>query len=155
MEGEFSSTLSWVGCITMSTPRNTFLILKSKRRLQPPMPHTILFTQMNLAAIGEFKPFPLLLPALRAERRSQNSAQHSWTQQCTSIMIYFLRWRGIRDEKLSEVSGIPGGIFVHASGFIGGGCVASSTTCCCLTLGSAGNKTKQGALEFAFKSLET
>lgn len=29
-------------------------------------------------------------------------------------------WRGLRDEKLSEVSGIEGGIFVHASGFIGG-----------------------------------
>lgn len=34
--------------------------------------------------------------------------------------LHRLRWRGIRDEKLSEVSGIPGGIFVHASGFIGG-----------------------------------
>ena len=29
-------------------------------------------------------------------------------------------WRGLRDEKLSEESGIDGGIFVHASGFIGG-----------------------------------
>lgn len=29
-------------------------------------------------------------------------------------------WRGLRDEKLSEVSGIDGGVFVHASGFIGG-----------------------------------
>lgn len=46
------------------------------------------------------------------------------------------QWRGIRDEKLSEVSGIPGGIFVHASGFIGG------------------NKTKQGALDLAFKALD-
>lgn len=31
------------------------------------------------------------------------------------------KWRGLRDEVLSETSGIPGGIFVHASGFIGGG----------------------------------
>jgi len=46
------------------------------------------------------------------------------------------QWQGIRDEKLSEVSGIPGGIFVHASGFIGG------------------NKTKQGALDLAFKALD-
>ncbi|KAB5590405.1 GAMM1 protein/Ni-binding urease accessory protein (UreG) [Ceratobasidium theobromae] len=30
-------------------------------------------------------------------------------------------WRGIRDAQLDEVTGIPGGIFVHASGFIGGG----------------------------------
>jgi uncharacterized UPF0160 family protein len=29
-------------------------------------------------------------------------------------------WRGLRDEALSEASGIPGGVFVHASGFIGG-----------------------------------
>ena len=31
-------------------------------------------------------------------------------------------WRGLRFEELSEVSGIEGGIFVHASGFIGGVC---------------------------------
>lgn len=29
-------------------------------------------------------------------------------------------WRGIRDERLTELTGIPGCIFVHASGFIGG-----------------------------------
>ena len=29
-------------------------------------------------------------------------------------------WRGLRDEELSKVSGIEGGIFVHVSGFIGG-----------------------------------
>lgn len=29
-------------------------------------------------------------------------------------------WRGLRDEKLSEASGIDGGIFIHASGFTGG-----------------------------------
>ena len=29
-------------------------------------------------------------------------------------------WQGLRDEELSQVSGIPGGVFVHASGFIGG-----------------------------------
>lgn len=29
-------------------------------------------------------------------------------------------WRGVRDEELSKVSGIEGGVFVHASGFIGG-----------------------------------
>lgn len=30
------------------------------------------------------------------------------------------QWRGVRDEQLSEKSGIPGCVFVHASGFIGG-----------------------------------
>ncbi|KAI1207209.1 metal-dependent protein hydrolase [Annulohypoxylon truncatum] len=29
-------------------------------------------------------------------------------------------WRGARDSQLDEISGVPGGIFVHASGFIGG-----------------------------------
>lgn len=29
-------------------------------------------------------------------------------------------WRGIRDEQLSQMVGIPDGIFVHANGFIGG-----------------------------------
>jgi uncharacterized UPF0160 family protein len=29
-------------------------------------------------------------------------------------------WRGIRDDALAALSGIPGAIFVHAAGFIGG-----------------------------------
>lgn len=31
-------------------------------------------------------------------------------------------WRGLRDEELSKATSIDGGIFVHASGFIGGEC---------------------------------
>lgn len=30
------------------------------------------------------------------------------------------KWRGIRDEELSQLTGVPGCIFVHAAGFIGG-----------------------------------
>ncbi|KAI0043199.1 metal-dependent protein hydrolase [Auriscalpium vulgare] len=45
-------------------------------------------------------------------------------------------WRGVRDDELSRVTGIDGGIFVHASGFIGG------------------NQTKDGALAMAKKALE-
>ncbi|KIM48177.1 hypothetical protein M413DRAFT_22713 [Hebeloma cylindrosporum] len=44
-------------------------------------------------------------------------------------------WRGLRDEDLSKASGIDGGIFIHASGFIGG------------------NKTKEGALKIAQAAL--
>jgi len=33
-------------------------------------------------------------------------------------------WRGLRDDELSKATGIEGGIFVHASGFIGGECFA-------------------------------
>jgi uncharacterized UPF0160 family protein len=29
-------------------------------------------------------------------------------------------WRGLRDAALSEVAGVPGCVFCHASGFIGG-----------------------------------
>ena len=45
-------------------------------------------------------------------------------------------WKGVRDEQLSEVSGVPGGVFVHAAGFIGG------------------NKTFDGALAMAQKACE-
>jgi uncharacterized UPF0160 family protein len=45
-------------------------------------------------------------------------------------------WRGVRDDALDGVTGIPGCIFVHASGFIGG------------------NKTFDGALTMAKKALE-
>jgi len=44
-------------------------------------------------------------------------------------------WWGLRDETLSSTSEIPGGIFVHANGFIGG------------------NKTFEGALSMAQKTL--
>lgn len=45
-------------------------------------------------------------------------------------------WKGLRDEELSNVAGIPGCVFVHAAGFIGG------------------NKTYEGALAMAVKALE-
>ena len=44
-------------------------------------------------------------------------------------------WRGLRDEALSEVSGIPGCVFVHSAGFIGG------------------NDTRAGAIEMARQGL--
>jgi uncharacterized UPF0160 family protein len=45
-------------------------------------------------------------------------------------------WRGFRDEKLDEISGIQGGVFVHAAGFIGG------------------NKSFDGAKAMAVKALD-
>lgn len=45
-------------------------------------------------------------------------------------------WRGVRDDKLSQVTKIPGSIFVHNSGFIGG------------------NETREGAVEMAHRALE-
>ena len=46
------------------------------------------------------------------------------------------QWRGVRDESLSELSGIKGCVFVHASGFIGA------------------NATKDGVLEMARKAFD-
>ena len=46
-----------------------------------------------------------------------------------------LLWKGLRDDELSEASGIPGGVFVHISGFVGG------------------NKTYEGAVAMAKASL--
>ena len=46
------------------------------------------------------------------------------------------KWRGVRDDELSKLSGIGGCVFVHASGFIGG------------------NKSFDGALKMAQKALE-
>ena len=67
------------------------------------------------------------------------------------------RWRGRRDEELSVVSGVPGGIYVHSSGFIGGLIFSSQ---CSLSVHSRvcshlGNKTKEGALQLAIKALSS
>jgi uncharacterized UPF0160 family protein len=45
-------------------------------------------------------------------------------------------WRGHRDADLEAICGIPGSIFVHASGFIGG------------------TKTREGALKMAVEALK-
>lgn len=45
-------------------------------------------------------------------------------------------WRGVRDEALSALVGVPGAIFIHASGFIGG------------------HATKEGALSMAVQAVE-
>jgi uncharacterized UPF0160 family protein len=45
-------------------------------------------------------------------------------------------WCGLRDDILSEKTGVPGGIFIHASGFIGG------------------HKTAEGALKMAIMALD-
>lgn len=45
-------------------------------------------------------------------------------------------WCGLRDSDLSAMSGIPGCVFVHINGFIGG------------------NQTYDGALSMAVKTLE-
>lgn len=61
-------------------------------------------------------------------------------------------WRGLRDEELSKASGVPGGIFIHASGFIGG--MSSLLRMNRFTdFFKTGNKTKEGALKMAQAAL--
>ncbi|XP_076355167.1 MYG1 exonuclease isoform X2 [Tachypleus tridentatus] len=62
-----------------------------------------------------------------------------WRVQCVPVRLGSFenrlslpeKWRGLRNEELTEKSGIPDCVFVHASGFIGG------------------NKTYEGVLEMA------
>ncbi|KAK3730854.1 hypothetical protein QZH41_009970 [Actinostola sp. cb2023] len=68
-----------------------------------------------------------------------------WRVQCVSVraqsfenrMSLLEKWRGLRDNELSKLSGIPNCVFVHASGFIGG------------------NATREGVLEMARQTLST
>ncbi|XP_041366092.1 MYG1 exonuclease-like [Gigantopelta aegis] len=68
----------------------------------------------------------------------------AWRIQCVPVRVgsfesrlsLLEEWRGFRDEELSKKSGIPGCIFVHSSGFIGG------------------NKTYESVLEMARKCLQ-
>ena len=69
----------------------------------------------------------------------QDTREKAWRLQAVSIgpgsfenrRSLPAAWQGLRDDELSKVAGIPGCIFVHASGFIGG------------------NRTLEGALEMA------
>lgn len=59
----------------------------------------------------------------------EDERERKWRIQAVSVgpgsfenrkSIGTTAWRGLRDEELSKVSGVPGCVFVHASGFIGG-----------------------------------
>ena len=73
----------------------------------------------------------------------QDTRAHAWRVQTVPVEPGSFQsrkplpkaWMGIRDQELDKVSGIPGCIFVHASGFIGG------------------NKTYEGTLEMARQGL--
>lgn len=100
---------------------------------------------------GRACPWKEHLFQLEGELKSETSVKFvlfsdsngSWRVQAVPVAVrsficrLFLleEWQGLRDEKLSAVSGIDGCIFVHATGFIGG------------------NKTRGGALEMAVKCL--
>ena len=82
-----------------------------------------------------------VLYALFAENGEENS---KWRIRAVSVSSDSFEnrkglpeaWRGVRDEELSKASEVPGCVFVHASGFIGG------------------NVTFEGALEMAKKAVD-
>ncbi|XP_005111711.1 MYG1 exonuclease [Aplysia californica] len=86
---------------------------------------------------AELKVTPPILYALFTDTHG------NWRVQCVSVSMGSFEnrlslkeeWRGVRDDELSEKSGIKGCIFVHTSGFIGG------------------NKTYEGVLEMARQSI--
>ena len=59
---------------------------------------------------------------------AQDERERKWRVQAVSVSPASFQnrrslpaaWRGLRDAELSAVAGIPGLVFVHASGFIGG-----------------------------------
>nr|CAB3450714.1 unnamed protein product [Digitaria exilis] len=96
---------------------------------QSPEKENAAFQQAMLLAGGEFM----------EDERSQ-----SWRVQAVAVAPDRFesrkalpeKWRGMRDDELSAETGIPGCVFVHMSGFIGG------------------NKTYEGALEMARAALK-
>lgn len=58
----------------------------------------------------------------------QDDREHKWRVQAVSAgpgsfesrKALPAAWRGLRDAELDAVTGVPGGVFVHAAGFIGG-----------------------------------
>ncbi|KAF9974440.1 hypothetical protein BGZ65_008727, partial [Modicella reniformis] len=82
----------------------------------------------------EDKPLYVLYPDDNNQWRVQCVPPSPESFECRKALPQ--EWRGFRDDELSERCGVPNSVFVHMSGFIGG------------------NRTKEGALEMAVKSLE-
>jgi len=88
---------------------------------------------------GQSVPWKDHLYTLEAQENSENQVLYvlypesprpdsKWRIQCVPVSKDSFQsrkplpeaWRGFRDEKLDEITGIEGGVFVHAAGFIGG-----------------------------------
>jgi uncharacterized UPF0160 family protein len=110
-------------------------------RFRPPPPRIprSLFRRALVLALSHTLPPSSITAALSRYQDSRGS----WRVHAVSAALGSFasrkalpeQWRGIRDEELSALTGIAGGIFVHASGFIGG------------------NKTESGAEAMAEKAL--
>ncbi|XP_074287202.1 uncharacterized protein LOC141612345 [Silene latifolia] len=91
----------------------------------------------EIMVLNRFCPWKLHLFELEEEMKSdptvkyvlyQDDRSKQWRVQAVAVSPDSFesrkplpeQWRGLRDDDLSQVSGIPGGVFVHMSGFIGG-----------------------------------
>ncbi|OJT12934.1 UPF0160 protein MYG1, mitochondrial [Trametes pubescens] len=122
--------------------RDLVIAALNKRKEIDPSGHIILFEQFapwkehlfeleeSLAIPEAEKPIYVLYP---------DETANNWRIQAVPVSPESFesrkalpeKWRGIRDDALSQLSGVDGCIFIHASGFIGG------------------NKTKDGVLNLA------
>ncbi|XP_066319242.1 uncharacterized protein [Miscanthus floridulus] len=119
---------------------------------QSPEKENAAFEQAMILAGSEFMEWKLHLFELEEELKTdpltkyvlyQDDRSKSWRVQAVGVAPDRFesrkalpeKWRGVRDEELSAETGIPGCVFVHMSGFIGG------------------NKTYEGALEMARAAL--
>ncbi|KZV40919.1 hypothetical protein F511_05164 [Dorcoceras hygrometricum] len=107
----------------------------------------------EIMVLNRFCPWKLHLFELEEEEKIEPSVKYvlyqddrskHWRVQAVAIApdrfesrkALPVPWRGLRDDELSKESGIPGGVFVHMSGFIGG------------------NQTYEGALDMARSALK-
>ena len=107
----------------------------------PPTPRTVPATPQtycfHLTPCAYFPPAPVISSLSPAQARASSasrahllrmpqsaSATGARAARDTSVprdvWLTLCQWRALRDEQLSQASGVPGGVFVHANGFIGG-----------------------------------
>ena len=105
----------------------------------------------KVISLDGFCPWKTHLMDLEAEEALETPIEYvlyvssgQWRIQCVPVASGSFQsrkplpepWRGIRDDQLSELSGVKDCVFVHSTGFTGG------------------NKTREGILEMAKKSVE-
>ncbi|KAF6136214.1 hypothetical protein GIB67_036892 [Kingdonia uniflora] len=112
--------------------------LEEETKIDPSIKYVLY--QIILSAMEE----NLSIYRKKIEYTKKDERSKSWRVQAASVAPdkfesrkpLPVQWRGLRDEELSELSGIPGCVFVHMSGFIGG------------------NKSYEGALSMAREALK-
>jgi MYG1 exonuclease len=126
----------WPGCaIVMNAVRNCATTHASKRiiffpGIVPPWRDHIYDAERDLNIVGQ------ILYVVSKSRNGGFSVTCVSEENAGFTNRKSLLWKGLTGNQLSETSGIPGGVFVHVTGFTGG------------------NDTFDGAMAMAVKSLE-